>query len=316
MNRLDNESKSSLKNNSMEAYLFVHFYHGEDTPEKEQIYFAVSKDGMKWDGLNNEKPVLISELGEKGVRDPYIIRSKENDKFYLIATDLSIYNNNDWTRAQTSGSKSIMVWESSDLVNWSKQRMVKVARDDAGCTWAPEVAYDKNSGEYMVFWASKVESDNYLKQRIYSSRTKDFINFTEPEMYIEKANHIIDTTIIEQDGKYYRFSKDETSSSIIMEVSYTLNGDFELIDNFTMMNVKGYEGPICYKLNGQEKWCLLLDAFATGQGYQAFVTDDLGSGNFTEASSEFITPYKFRHGTVMPITIEEYNKLKEAFGNL
>ena len=44
------------------------------------------------------------------------------------------------------------------------------------------------------------------------------------------------------------------SSSIIMEVSETLNGDFELIDSFTMMNVKGYEGPICYKLNGQEKW--------------------------------------------------------------
>lgn len=132
----------------------------------------------------NEKTVLISEIGEKGVRDPYIIRSKEDDKFYLIATDLSIYNNNDWTRAQTSGSKSIMVWESSNLVNWSKQRMVKVAREDAGCTWAPEAAYDKSTEEYMVFGASKVGSDNYSKQRIYISRTKDFINFTESEMYI------------------------------------------------------------------------------------------------------------------------------------
>lgn len=69
------------------------------------------------------------------------------------------------------------------------------------------------------------------------------------------------------------------------------------------MNVKGYEGPICYKLNGQEKWCLLLDALQLDKGIKLLVTDDLASGNFTEASSEFITPYKFRHGTVMPITI-------------
>lgn len=32
------------------------------------------------------------------------------------------------------------------------------------------------------------------------------------------GNHIIDTTIVQNDGKYYRFSKDETFKSIIMEV--------------------------------------------------------------------------------------------------
>lgn len=312
---LNNKSNVQSKEIEMKAYLFTHFFHGEDKAECEQVYFSISKDGMNWEALNNQKPILISELGEKGVRDPHIIRSSEGDKFYLVATDLSIYHNNDWTRAQTMGSKSIMVWESADLVNWSKQRMVKVAMDDAGCTWAPESIFDKETGEYMVFWASKVESDNYSKQRIYSSKTIDYVHFTEPQIYIEKENHIIDTTIIEEDGKYYRFSKDETCSSIIMEVSETLMGEFTFINSFTMLNVKGYEGPICYKLNGQEKWCLLLDAFATNQGYKAFITDDLSTGNFIEISSEFNTPYKFRHGTVIPITIEEYNTLKKAYIN-
>lgn len=299
----------------MEAYLFVHFFHTENSPEAEQIYFAVSKDGMKWQALNDAKPVLTSTLGEKGVRDPHIVRSPKGDKFYLIATDLSIYHNNDWTRAQTQGSKSIMIWESSDLVHWSDQRMVKVAADDAGCTWAPESAFDKDTGEYLVFWASKVARDNFSKQRIYCSKTVDFINFTEPKLYIEKDNHIIDTTITEHEGKYYRFSKDETCKSIIMEVGETLMGKFAPIDSFTMLNVEGYEGPTCYKLNGEDKWCLLLDAYATQQGYQPFIADDLAKGNFTPVGEKFSTPYKFRHGTVMPITGGEFNALIKAYGS-
>ncbi|OOM76825.1 hypothetical protein CLPUN_25250 [Clostridium puniceum] len=48
------------------------------------------------------------------------MRSAEGDKFYIIATDLSIYNRNgDWGGAQTAGSQYIMVWESTDLVHWS-----------------------------------------------------------------------------------------------------------------------------------------------------------------------------------------------------
>ena len=117
--------KVDSESNEMQAYLFAHFAHG-NSEEAEQIYFSVSKDGMKWTALNDSKPILRSTLGEKGLRDPHIIRSPEGDKFYLIATDLSISKNSDWTRAQTKGSKFLMIWESSDLVNWSKQRMVKI----------------------------------------------------------------------------------------------------------------------------------------------------------------------------------------------
>ena len=66
-------------------------------------------------------------MGEKGVRDPFIIRSPEGDKFYMIATDLKINGGNGWGAAQTAGSQSLMVWDSTDLVNWSDQRMVDVS---------------------------------------------------------------------------------------------------------------------------------------------------------------------------------------------
>jgi len=54
--------------------------------------------------------VLVSQLGEKGVRDPYLLRSQDGQKFYLLATDLSINLNRDWKRAQEAGSKSIVIW--------------------------------------------------------------------------------------------------------------------------------------------------------------------------------------------------------------
>ncbi|OOM76824.1 hypothetical protein CLPUN_25240 [Clostridium puniceum] len=60
--------------------------------------------------------------------------------------------------------------------------MVKIAPNNAGCTWAPEAFYDKNSGEYIVFWASKVGTDNYAKQRAYYCKTRDFYIFTEPQI--------------------------------------------------------------------------------------------------------------------------------------
>ena len=37
----------------------------------------MSKDGRQWNALNGGEPVLISKLGEKGVRDPYILRSHD-----------------------------------------------------------------------------------------------------------------------------------------------------------------------------------------------------------------------------------------------
>ena len=54
------------------AYLFTHFI-GEQ-PQGEQIYFSLSKDGLHWKDLHDGKPVICSEVGECGLRDPFLIR--------------------------------------------------------------------------------------------------------------------------------------------------------------------------------------------------------------------------------------------------
>lgn len=298
----------------MTDYVFAYFI-GNGAGE-EQIYLASSRDGLNWEELNEGKPILESDLGTKGLRDPFIFRSHDGSKFYLIATDLCIASDGNWTTAQQEGSQAIMVWESEDLVNWSEQRMVTVSAGiEAGCTWAPEVYYDEEAEAYMLFWASKVKEDNYAKQRMYYCTTKDFVTFTEPQVWVDEEHSTIDITVVrDDDGTYYRFNKNESRTFIYMEKADSLHGPWTKVNE----NIaSGVEGPCCFRFNDDDvadvgaTWCLLLDNFGAG-GYYPMVTNSLASGDFTRISANL--PSKPRHGTVMNITADEYDAIMNAYG--
>ncbi len=111
------------------GYLFVYFIGENEDPVElagEQIYMSVSRDGLHWKDLQS-KPVLKSGLGMKGVRDPYAVRDPKTGRVYLIATDLRIDAGEGWDTAQYRGSRDIIIWESDDLVHWSKERAFTAA---------------------------------------------------------------------------------------------------------------------------------------------------------------------------------------------
>lgn len=307
-----------------EAYLLTYML-GEGSSRGEQVYFGLSQgnDPLNYDALNNGNPVLESNLGEKGVRDAYIIRSPEGDKFYLIATDLKIHGDGNWGRASTYGSRYISIWESTDLVNWSKQRLGLVSSELAGNTWAPEIFYDHEAGEYMIFWASRMfetpdKTDN-PDQRIMYTKTRDFYNFTPAEEYFNPGFSVIDTTIIEHNGKYYRFTKDERNRSgsaphgkrVFQDVGDSLFGEFTTIrEGIGSETISQGEGPLIFKSNTEDKWYLFIDNYG-GVGYVPFVSTDLDSGEWTAVpQGEYrLTHQRPRHGTVLPITASEYERL-------
>ncbi|MET7703782.1 family 43 glycosylhydrolase [Streptomyces sp. NPDC005485] len=311
---------------ALKGYMFSYFT-GEGTADGEQLYSALSKgnDPLHWRELNDGKPVLTSTLGEKGLRDPFIIRSPEGDKFYQIATDLRIYGNGDWDASQRTGSKSIMIWESTDLVHWTDQRLVKISPDSAGNTWAPEAFYDAKLGEYVVFWASKLydndahSGDTY--NRMMYATTRDFYTFSEPKVWIDRGYSVIDSTMIQHDGTYYRLSKDErnnTSSTpnskfIFEEKSDSiLNPSWDAVaEGIGKGAMSAAEGPLVFKSNTEDKWYAFLDEFG-GRGYIPFETKDLGSGDWTP-STGYDLPSKPRHGTVLPVTQAEYDRLLRAY---
>ena len=308
----------SVHNCSYSGYLLVHFI-GEQ-PDGEQVYFSYSEDGLHWKDLNAGLPVLRSELGEKGVRDPFLVRSPKEDKFYLIATDLRIANGKGWDAAANAGSRDIIIWESADLVHWSSPWAVTLGVPGAGCVWAPEAIYDEATDDFLVFWASATQEpqEKERKQKIYSARTKDFRSFTASEKYIERENHIIDTTIIAHNGTYYRFSKDETTKNIRVEKGTSLDKDsFTNLSAPVLEELLGVEGPQIYKLGDREEWCLIVDRFAEGKGYLPLLTSDLESGEFRvlpEGAFD-LGKTKKRHGGVLPITAAECSRLLAAFGD-
>ena len=326
------------------GYLFVHFIGNEAAASHEQTYFSISEDGLNWSELNGGNAVLTSDIGESGLRDHFIARAPEGDKYYMIATDLSIYHNaGNWAGAGGSGSHGIVVWESDDLVNWSEPWIAEIAPENAGCTWAPEFIYDESTGEYVVYWsATSIELDEngeiaqeYENHTIYYAKTRDFRTFTDAQVYHSGGKQedgtpikVIDSTMIENDGTYYRYTKNEMNGTIMVDKSDAILGTFTEIDSDTLSSdvpatVGAVEGPIIFKMNektedGKDQWCLMVDRFARGQGYYPLITTDLESGEFTMLSDdEFSMPtdvHKYRHGYVMPVTAAEYDALQRTYG--
>lgn len=299
------------------GYLFVHFI-GE-SKQGEQIYFSLSEDGLHWKDLNQGKPVIVSHVGEEGLRDPFILRNKLDGRFYIIATDLCINAGKGWGVAQYEGSRNLMVMSSENLVDWTEPEAIEIGVEGAGCVWAPEAIYDEKEGNYLTFWASMIqlEGDTEPKQRIYAARTKDFKTFTRPEIYMERENHVIDTTIVECDGMYYRFSKDETTKNIITDKCSDVGSlEFEPVDAPEVQKLMGVEGPLCFPFNDRPGWCLMVDRFATDGGYLPIVTEDMASGNYRvlEDTEYDLGETKKRHGSVLNITADEIILLQKKYG--
>ncbi|HWJ09871.1 MAG TPA: immunoglobulin-like domain-containing protein [Nocardioides sp.] len=332
-----------------EGYAFAYFA-GESTDDGEKIYLGASRgnDPLDYDELNDGKPVLESAFGEKGLRDPFIIRSHEGDRFYLLATDLKAYPAVDFGEAQETGSKYVEIWESTDLVHWSDQRHVKVSSDFAGNTWAPEAFYDEAAGEYVVYWASALypttdtagRDINTQYQRMMYATTRDFVTFSAPKPWIDvkrgTGRGMIDATVVEDGGTFYRVVKDEASMTPRQERSTdlraTVSGSLP-----TTTSTPGWqlvkerigvgqpnpwggtftngEGPTVFRDNEDpDRWYLFIDqpSYHGGQGYLAFTTDDIGSGSWTSVPTADL-PSSPRHGTVIPVTQAELDALRAGF---
>lgn len=345
-----------------EAYVWA-FFTGEGDGA-EQVSLAASKgnDALSWNTLNGGKPVFSSSLGTQGLRDPFIIRSKEGDKFFMLATDLKIAGlAGGFDTSQKSGSKHIEVWESTDLVNWSAQRHVKVSSDFVGNTWAPEAYWDDALDTYVVFWASNIypttnvaDRTSVTYNRMMYATTDDFVTFSEAKPWIDvqrgTGRGTIDSTIAEEDGVYYRFTKDEASmtlreeksTDLLATVSGALPGTAGPADEWTLIKERvasglpngsggtftSGEGPNVFPANEGDvnglDWFLFIDQPDYHQGpnhYVPFGTDEIADGNSWQPLGSKLAANlpqnadggKPRHGTVIPVTRAEYQKVLEGF---
>ena len=300
------------------SYLLVHFTEG--APDSEQIYFSTSTDGMRWSDINGSRPVLVSDVGEKGLRDPSIVRSADGSKFWILATDLRIASNKGWQAAMHRGSTSIVIYESSDLVNWSAPRLVDIAGaiDKAGCAWAPEAIFDEETGDYLVYWTTISPIDGIDKPRIYYARTRDFINFTPARLYIDRPGNtgVIDTQIVRDDhpGARYRYIRASGDGEITIEGSQRLLGEWRTLGNLGAIGLTGkdVEGPILFRMPASGAWGLWVDQYRSRGGYLALQTSDLSRSQDFRRSAPSAVDYgarKKRHGSILNISEQEYRRV-------
>ncbi|MBQ8002517.1 MAG: hypothetical protein IJ297_03650 [Clostridia bacterium] len=309
-----------------EAYLYVYFRGNvKGSEEHLSIHLAGSEDGYEWFDLNGNWPILESTMGTQCLRDPYLLRSKDGDRFYLIATDLNTQDGQGWGPWSLEGSKYLMIWESDDLVNWSEQRMVKFANDDMGCAWAPEAIWDPDTEEYLVYASAKdLTLGSSAIDTVYVVRTRDFRTFSEPEYFVRpyEDNGVtsysggtrriaaIDSNIIRaNDGKFYHFYK-KYNSVVQMLVSDHASGPWEEVPGYQTI---GGEGPGSFLVKGTDNtYALLIDNYSV---YVPYLTTDIASGVFTAGSGTVKMPTGSKHGGFLPINAEEYARVLEVYGS-
>lgn len=306
----------AFKKEEDKAYLFVHF-----TFTDEKIYFSLSKGNtaLDWQELNNGKPVFSSAIGTTGLRDPHIIRSPEGDTYYLMATDLK------WYKGEKGPDRRryIQVWESHDLVNWSEQRDVLVAPPNVQNTYAPEAVWDDSTGAYVVFWTSKLDSNNYFTP-MYAT-TRDFVTFTEAQIW-QPGEWRIDCTVTKVDDWYYRFTKSIDKShnnchDIIEERSkniFALRNGWETVEYCigAKAGVPETEAPLVFKSNpgdiNGEYYYLWVEKWIPNKTYVALRTKNLSHPQWEVVPANFPNPLP-KHGTILPITAAEAKALEKAY---
>ena len=323
---------------TQEAYLFVYFT-GETGADDEAIRFAVTAGDdplADWIELGDGEPLIRSVMGERGLRDPHLVRHPQQDRWYLMATDLRIQGRPEgFAAAQQTGSRDIMVWESADLVTWSEQRRLTVAPPDAGNAWAPEAVWDAEREEFFVFWASALYppelapvdrriQDSY--QRMFFATTSDFVTVGEPHPWIDErrgpGRGFIDSTIVRDAGVYYRFTKDEATMLPVLDRSRDLHApEWERIaDRLGLGQPNPWggtftegEGPTAFRSERDGCWYLFIDqpGYHGGAGYLAFRITDLDAGTLESVPAEL--PRSPRHGTVVPISAVERDRMLAAY---
>jgi len=282
------------KPNDTGAYVFSSFRgNGEGG-----LHLAYSYDGLTWKALKNDTTFLKPEVGQGLMRDPCIIQGPEGT-FHMV-----------WTTGWWD--KGLGVAHSDDLVNWSEQQFVPVMAHEptARNTWAPEIIWDDQNAQYVIYWASTIpgqfpetadSGDDGLNHRIYYTTTKDFKTYSDTELFYEPGFNVIDSTIIPEGDGYVMILKDETrhpaEKNLRVARSDSLYGPWtEPSEPFSPEGV-WVEGPTL--LDQGEEVIVYYDEY-TNKRYGAMRTRDFDT--WTDISDEISLPEGTRHGTILPVS--------------
>jgi Glycosyl hydrolases family 43 len=267
------------------------------------LHLAYSRDGLKWTPLGEGRPYLAPAVGGKLIRDPCIILGPDN-VFHAV-----------WTTGWYE--QGIGIAHSRDLVTWDEAAFLPVMVHErrAANAWAPEIFYDGETSQYLIFWATTIpgrfpatdasgsvsKEGIALNHRIYRTTTRDFKEYSRAELFLDPGFNVIDATIVRDGQRVFMFLKDETlrpdaRKDIRMAVAdhalgpYTVGAEPISKENWV-------EGPTAFRA-GQEMF-VLFDAY-TRKRYEGVKSRDLKT--WTALGAELEMPPGARHGSVVAVS--------------
>ncbi|WP_258104233.1 family 43 glycosylhydrolase [Marinoscillum sp. MHG1-6] len=302
---------STSSKNEYVGYLFAYFTG--NGPGEEQVRYALSTDGFNYFALNSNDPVIDSRIisARGGVRDPHILRG-EDGMFYMVLTDLYVPEMG-WENT------AMIMLKSKDLINWTHS-IIDIPKTysenfgDVRRVWAPQTNYDTSTGKYMLYWSMLQPGTPDIIYYAYAN--SDFTGLEgEPKQLLYKDGACIDGDIVLKDGKYHLFFKneDEGAKGIMLATSDKINEGYEVQEGYVDQTDDAVEGSGTFKLINSDKYILMYDVYTSGK-YQFCETDDLK--NFKVIDENISMNFHPRHGSIIPITQEEMNRLLSKWGKV
>ena len=298
----------------MVAYLFTYF--NSNDPKDEQICYAISDDGYNYTPLNQGMPVIESDTIAltQCVRDPHILRCEDGKTFYMVCTDMR--SSLGW-----SSNRGMVLLKSTDLINWQHATVNFPTRytkewKNVIRVWAPETIYDHKAQKYMVFYSLRTSDRGSYDKIYYQYANKDFTDLEgEPRWLFDAGNATIDGDIVYNDADqlYHLFYKQESGRGIYQTVAKQLTDKWQMLDGNVEQTKEAVEGVgVCKAIDGRS-WIIMYDCYGSGH-YQFCKSEDLNTFQFVQNT---LTKGKFtpRHGTIIPITRAEKERLLKAFPN-
>jgi hypothetical protein len=305
-------------------FLFCYFWGNGDG-----LHLAASADGLQFAAIGGANKIFLNPtIGvniDGSTRDSHLmrdpcIRQGPDGMYHLV-----------WTTGWYQygfGTAS-----SPDLTHWSEQQFVEVMKFEpkTANTWAPELFYDAQKGQWMVFWASTIAGrfpatdpppgagdrltlagvSTGLNHRIYYTTTKDFRTWAAAKLLYDPGFNCIDATVAKMpDGRYIMVLKDETKvpvakKNLRMATADTPEGPWSKASEPISKGDTWVEGPTINRVN--DAWYVYYDEYQNSR-YGAIKTTDFKTWELVEGN--FAVPAGSRHGTVFPTTQGVIERLK------
>lgn len=301
-----------------EAYLFAHMMEGDYG----RLYYSVSLDGLHWQQLNGGKRVFQEYHGHASI-------CKGHDgRYYLVGN-------------RGDDQPDINFWVSDDLVTWQKYsdyvpdlHRVPGYPKPLDRIGAPKLFYDEASARYLLTWhtphdlgKTDLPEPYWASQRILYVTSTNLIAFSDPPRKLFSWDHAtIDANIHREGDAYYAVIKDEgyptlnwiTGKTIRICRAKSLLGPYSKPG--PPLSPSFREAPTVIPAPDGKAWYLYYEQYP-GVAYGLSVAATLdgpwfqAAGNQTRDWDKFSMPPKVRHGSMLPISRQQYDALLAAFGN-